>query len=372
MPLQVSYKKQFTLMVMLLVTLLIVVEIFVNIWLYNFYRCDFEQSEIFKTIDKDEKRKICLENIGRGDRILTKEIGTAERYVSEMKFVHINSDGFRNPTEITKEKPENTFRIFTIGGSTTFGNGVLDDQTFPFYLQKIFDNSDLGFKVQVINAGWPLYGSLFETEMIKNKLLAFEPDLFIIFDGVNELNLERENDDRASAVLWKNRWSEICDLGKQYGFDTIVTLQPIAGAGKKVLSNQEYAFYIQKDGLKLLEPYPSYVEKLEELKNACSLTADLTGLFDLIEEPIYFDIYHAGPTGNRIIAEKFYQLSLQAIMERIEGEDFSDTYASSLSKINAELIYSNQDDFLEEFYLTIRDLVFSYKTPRIFSVIFEK
>jgi len=60
-PVCVSYKKQFILMIMLLVTLLIVVEIFVNIWLYNFYRCDFEQSEIFSDIDKETKRKICVE-----------------------------------------------------------------------------------------------------------------------------------------------------------------------------------------------------------------------------------------------------------------------------------------------------------------------
>jgi len=371
-PVQVSYKKQFVVMLMLLLVFLAVIEVFVNIWLYFFYRCNFEQSGIFKTIDEDDKRKICLENIGLEDsnRILTKQGGTVGIYPSEMKLVLINSDGFRNPTEITKEKPENTFRIFTIGGSTTFGNGVLDDQTYPFYLQKIFDNSDLGFKVQVVNAGWPKYWSLPEIEMLKNKLLVFEPDLFIIFDGANELQRERENNDQASAVLWKNRWSEICDLGKQYGFDTIVTLQPILGAGKKVLTNQEHAFYIKQNGLKFLEPYPSYVEKLEELKNACSLTADLRGLFDLIQGPIYFDIWHTGPTGNRIIAEKFYQLSLQVIMERNEGEDFSDSNASSLSKINAELIYNNQDDFLEEFYLTIRDLVLPYKTPRIFSLIF--
>ena len=48
---------------------------------------------------------------------------------------HINEHGFRGP-EITKEKPVNTFRVFLVGTSTTFGSGS-DDKTQIFsVLQK--------------------------------------------------------------------------------------------------------------------------------------------------------------------------------------------------------------------------------------------
>jgi len=53
-------------MFMLLVTFLVIVEVIVNIWLYNFYRCDFEDNEIFKDMDSETKRNICIDSIGYG------------------------------------------------------------------------------------------------------------------------------------------------------------------------------------------------------------------------------------------------------------------------------------------------------------------
>jgi len=50
-------------MFMLLVTFLVIVEVIVNIWLYNFYRCDFEDNEIFKDMDSETKRNICIDSI---------------------------------------------------------------------------------------------------------------------------------------------------------------------------------------------------------------------------------------------------------------------------------------------------------------------
>ena len=44
-----------------------------------------------------------------------------------------NSHGFRGD-EFEKEKPDDTFRIFTVGGSTTFGIGAEDDETWPAHL----------------------------------------------------------------------------------------------------------------------------------------------------------------------------------------------------------------------------------------------
>ena len=47
----------------MLIVLLGVIEAFANIWLYNIYRCEFEDNEIFKNEDPETKRKICLDNI---------------------------------------------------------------------------------------------------------------------------------------------------------------------------------------------------------------------------------------------------------------------------------------------------------------------
>jgi len=125
------------------------------------------------------------------------------------KIVHINSHGFRG-VEFTKEKDENVYRFFTLGGSTTFGVGLLDNQTWPFYLQELYEQNNPGLTVEVINAGFPGKWSKTETISIKNQLLAFEPDLFIIYDGANELHWESKDSPGASATEWGKRWMEIC------------------------------------------------------------------------------------------------------------------------------------------------------------------
>jgi len=144
-------------MSMLLITLLAVVELGANIWVYYFYTCELEDSEIFKNLDAETKRKICLDSLGYD--FVRQKVSWAEGTRGAETFggidkeiVHINSEGYRGP-EFTKEKPANVFRIFTIGGSTTFGSGVFDNQTYPYYLQEIYDQSKLEFKVEVINIG---------------------------------------------------------------------------------------------------------------------------------------------------------------------------------------------------------------------------
>jgi len=382
--LQVSYKKQFVIFVLLAIIFLTGVEVLVNIWLYTIYRCDFEDNEIFKDIDPQINRKVCLESIGYG---FTKEKlsmvngthNTAAIINGKMiwvaqgldeNVVSINNDGFRG-SEFTEVKQDNTYRIFAVGGSTTFGAGVLDDQTYPFYLQELYDDTNLGLKVEVINAGWAERWSLPETAMIKNDLINFEPNLFIIYDGWNDLIKEVfEGVDGASAIEFKERWLEICGLGKQLGFDVIISLQPLAGTGKKVLTEQEYEAKTGAKNQELFDVYPSYVKQLDALGEHCYLAVDLRGLFDYEKGPIYYDHGHTGPRGNQIIAQKFYSLSLPLLEKTIENPDFS-LDIGPVRESNTRLVSNDYDVFLDRFYFTTRDLISNYMTPRIFPLIFQ-
>jgi len=378
MPVQVSYKKQFIFYIFLILIFLVVVEIFVNYWLYNIYRCNFESNEIFKNVDPEINRKMCLDSLSvdfTKERIekaprtypVNNDLGT----VYDTNFVNINSHGFRGP-EIEKNKPENTFRIFAIGGSTTFSSGVLDNQTWPFYLQKSFDGVDLPFKVEVVNAGWTGRWSLPETKMIREELMDFSPNLFLVYVGVNDVAKQEKGKLPASPSLWKKRWADICDRGEQYSYDTIVTLQPFAGAGKKILTEQEYKGYIRVN-IPRLELYPPYITQLTELENHCSLTANLIGLFDNIREPIYWDYAHTGPKGNQIIAEKFFQLSLPLVMKKAQtGINNEDSGASMIYNTYNKLIQNESDTFSEDFFHSIETILLPYKTPKIFSLIFEQ
>lgn len=95
----------------------------------------------------------------------------------------INSRGFRGP-EFSTQKTPGTIRIFCSGGSTTAGNWVDDDKTWPAFLEKFL--REKGYRVEVINAGvqgWYSYQELlrFQTEIIN-----YQPDLILLNQGINE------------------------------------------------------------------------------------------------------------------------------------------------------------------------------------------
>jgi len=361
-------------MSMLLITLLAVVELGANIWLYNFYKCDFEDSEIFKNVNDENKRKICLESLGYD--FVRQKVSWVEGTRMDEKWggidkeiVHFNSEGYRGP-EFTKEKPANVFRIFTIGGSTTFGSGVFDNQTYPYYLQEIYDQSELEFKVEVINIGWPGNWSLLEVKTIKSKFLDYGADLFIVYDGVNDVGKEVKGLEDTSSSHWMERWKEICETGKEYHFDTLVTLQPIIGSGNKKLSNQEYSKFMAPINQKFLQKYHTYVEQLKDLSNYCYV-ANLTHIFDTVEEPIFYDIAHVGPRGNQILAENIYRYSLPLVIQD-NDQNLNENSNIPESKLNSELLSNDFDNISEKSYVFLRDLISPYKTPRVLPLIFER
>lgn len=81
-----------------------------------------------------------------------------------------------------------------------------------------------------------------------------------------------------------------------------------AAVWKEILTEQENLnlnLEINAGTRKVIKVYFLYIEKLDELKPHCTMTADLTGLFDYIQEPIYFDNTHTEPRENQIIVEIF-------------------------------------------------------------------
>lgn len=92
--------------------------------------------------------------------------------------VSTNQDGFR-VTGITVKKPQGTLRVLCMGDSVTFGLGVNDDQTYPFYLQKRLSSDYPGREIQVINTGCPGYTIIQGMEMLTRKGLCYEPDIII-------------------------------------------------------------------------------------------------------------------------------------------------------------------------------------------------
>ena len=211
-----------------------------------------------------------------------------------------NSHGFRGD-EFESEKPDNTFRIFAIGGSTTFGIGVEHSEAWPVHLQQIIDEKIIDQEIEVINAGMPGGTTESEYDLIKNKISSLDPDLIIMYDGIN---------DYGEQLIQVNNtvqnWNHVCKLGNNLGFDTIIIVQPVSMTGHRVLTEQE----IVNSFSNLTYPYVSqqYVDAFEELDKICTKTADFRIIFDYIHEPIFWDSGHTISFGNKIIAENIFSV----------------------------------------------------------------
>jgi len=101
-------------------------------------------------------------------------------------FIH-NSNGFAQINkEIFKKKENQINRIIITGGSTVYGDGVVNfDQTLPYIFEsKINEKSNLKF--EIINAGVGGYHSGQEYLYYINTLQIFNPDLLIMYNGIND------------------------------------------------------------------------------------------------------------------------------------------------------------------------------------------
>ncbi len=106
-----------------------------------------------------------------------------------------NQWGYRGE-DFPLEKPAGEFRIACLGGSTTYTSAVEDyTKSFPDQLQRILRDRGLT-QVRVINAGVPGWTSY---EMLANyefRLVETDPDLLLIYEGVNDM---------AARMVWPHR-----------------------------------------------------------------------------------------------------------------------------------------------------------------------
>jgi len=249
---------------------------------------------------------------------------------------NLNSLGFRG-AEFSEIKPPDTYRIFMVGGSTMFGAGATSDETtIPGILQKIFDSDSYVQKIEVINAGMNGGNSSTELNLIVEKLLWHKPDLIIIYDGLNDLKADH------AVGYTKDAWKLMCTLGEIHDFDVIITLQPIAGFGNKILTQQETVNSFtgeDHNGYQLITAKSTYDyigRELLSLQDDCNVV-DLREIFDDISGPIYWDQGHVSDTANLILAEKFHEVANEIIFNKKLNEG---KFQKIISKYNSPIITS--------------------------------
>ncbi|KPK23678.1 MAG: hypothetical protein AMJ61_15365 [Desulfobacterales bacterium SG8_35_2] len=95
-----------------------------------------------------------------------------------------------NQQSFPLEKAPGTFRIFCLGGSTTYGRPYNDITSFAGWLRELLPAADRNKNWEVINAGGISYAS-YRAAHLMEELINYQPDLFIIYTGHNEFLEER-------------------------------------------------------------------------------------------------------------------------------------------------------------------------------------
>ena len=90
------------------------------------------------------------------------------------KILNSNSKGIRGQTEYTYVKPKGKTRILVLGDSFTFGDGVSDTATYPYFLQQLSPNAE------VINFGIHGYGHDQMLICLKEEGVKYNPDIVIL------------------------------------------------------------------------------------------------------------------------------------------------------------------------------------------------
>ena len=103
-----------------------------------------------------------------------------------------------NAQRFSAEKPADTYRIFCLGGSTTYGRPYDDAVSYCAWLRAMLPKADPSRNWEVINAGGISYAS-YRISRLMEELIQYEPDLFIVYTGHNEF-LEKRTFESVARV----------------------------------------------------------------------------------------------------------------------------------------------------------------------------
>jgi len=95
-----------------------------------------------------------------------------------------------NYQEFARDKAPGSYRVFCMGGSTTYGRPYYDRVSFCGWLRAYLEAADPTRHWEVINAGGISFAS-YRVARLMNELRQYQPDLFIVYSGHNEFLEER-------------------------------------------------------------------------------------------------------------------------------------------------------------------------------------
>lgn len=178
----VSYKRQTVVFVVMAIIALAATEAAVRLLEETVEpRCAFLYHELYSDIPASIKKDMCREYWS-----VVSDYDGQTYTMKPMNGTHVNigEGGFRGPGPATID--EGSYRIFMLGGSTTFGSVTTsDDLTIPALLEKKLRDS--GLDARVVNGGVSAANTYDERYRLDRHVEEWDPDMVIMYDGVNEL-----------------------------------------------------------------------------------------------------------------------------------------------------------------------------------------
>jgi hypothetical protein len=142
-----------------------------------------------------------------------KNVLPTRNYVDTRGIRH-NSVGFRRSSEVSRQKPPGTYRIFLMGGSTAYGLGGLwphierthavirNDSTIDAFLERELTRRYAGAKFEVVNAAitstWTHHSLIYLNQTILN----YDPDMVLFLDGFNDFYFWERNHEQFASYSY--------------------------------------------------------------------------------------------------------------------------------------------------------------------------
>ncbi|HXK23408.1 MAG TPA: SGNH/GDSL hydrolase family protein [Myxococcota bacterium] len=144
-------------------------------------------SEMGRSLVRRDPLEIAIEEHG--------ELGYRQRPNRNHEYAngtraHWNAMGFRGPL-VAQPKPLGSFRVILLGGSTTHGYAVDDDQTIDTHMRSILRQRYPEKRFEVVNLALDGYDSYQIFQRFKDDGIALRPDLVIVNTGVNDVRNAR-------------------------------------------------------------------------------------------------------------------------------------------------------------------------------------
>jgi lysophospholipase L1-like esterase len=173
----------------------------------------------------------------------------------------VNTLGLRGPA-IEPGRQPGVVRVLCLGGSTTYGAGLRAEQAYPMRLEQHLNAAAPdGLRFEVLNGGVPGYTSIDSLVNLELRLLALEPDVVLVYHGVNDARLVQARGYRSDyshiRAPWRDPRDQVSPLDRWLvlRWRTWAWLTELTGRGFSAMSLENLVF-VEGFTDRLLPPEP--------------------------------------------------------------------------------------------------------------------